>query len=207
MRLKALFCTAALAAAALPGVAGAFVLDTGTPNNVGFPLSLDGTDFYAAEFSLGANSKITSIQGYITGGDSGLSGDTFTVALYSASGPFGLTSHNATPVWTGQATFQGDGWNGLSNLSVTGLAAGNYWAAFEVGASDSTLGLFMPIEAVGGSKPALGFAFNSGAGYQAMTDGFGAQVSAVPLPGALLLLMSGVAGLGGFTRRRAATAA
>jgi hypothetical protein len=200
---------AVLVASVLPRVASAaLILDTGVPGSSGFPLSLDGTDYVAAEFSLGAHQTITSILGYITGGNSGMAGDTFTVALYSASGSNGLPGRTANPVWSGQATFAQNGWNGLSNLSLSTLTAGNYWAAFEVGAADSTAGLLVPTGAAGGTSPALNYAFNAndGSGYQLMTgENFGVQViatSPVPLPGALILFASGLLGLGGARKVR-----
>ena len=199
----ALAAAAALAAATLADTAhAALVLDTGTPSGSGFPLTLDGTDFVAAEFVLGAGQTITSIQGYITAGSSS-PGDTFTLALYSGST---APANGATPLWSAQATYQADGWNGLSNLNISGLSAGKYWAAFEIGASDSAEGLALPIGASNnGATPALAYAFNAGGGYQTMSgDNFGVQVSAVPLPGALVFLMSGLLGLGGLRRKASA---
>jgi hypothetical protein len=201
-----LIMVAALACAALPGVANAaYVLNTGTPSGSGFPLSLDATDFVAAEFSLGSGQTITSIQAYINAGLSN-PGDTFTIALYSGSS---APDVRATPLWSSQASYQADGWNGLNNLNIGGLAAGIYWAAFEVGASDSAPGLALPVGAPNtGATQALAFAFNSGSGYQTMTgESFGVQVSAVPLPGALVLFASGLFGIGGFRRKHATLAA
>ena len=181
----------------LPGLAEAsLVLNTGQPDNTGFPLSLDASDYYAAEFNLGAGLSLNSIQGWITAGGSGQPGDTFTVAVYAADGHSGLPG---TLEFAGQATYQADGWNGLSNLNVSGLSAGNYWAAFEVGAADSTAGLLLPTQALNNTS----FAFNNGGSYQSMTgEAFGVQVSAVPLPGALWLMVSGLATIGGMARRR-----
>ena len=181
-----------LVAGSLSGVAqAALVLDTvaGMPNSSG-PLVLDSSNFVAAKFSIGAGqSFINRIQAYVTSGSSGQSGDQFTIAVYSANGNNGLPGDN---VWYGNATYHADGWNGLTNLNAGGLAPGNYWVAFEVGScfqldgclgadsSHNTSGLLLPTFSSNGAVPALGYAFNSGAGYQAMTSNFGVRVSAVP---------------------------
>jgi hypothetical protein len=141
-------------------------------------------------------------------------GATFTVALYSGT-DFG--GRNSSPVFAEQATYQQDGWTGLTNLDITGLAAGNYWAAVEVqgidvGGSDTATGLALP-QVAGGSVPALAYAFNAGGGYTsvgATSIGMQVEVAPVPLPSALLLLGSGllgVGGIGGAARRRRAAAA
>jgi hypothetical protein len=206
----------ALTAACLAplGAHAAFILDTGTPTTgPAFPVTLDENDYYAAEFALGSSQTITSIQAYMTAG-SNQPGATFTVALYSAS-DFG--GRSSAPVFAEQATYQQDGWTGLTNLNITGLAAGDYWAAVEVqgidlGGTDTATGLALPPVA-GGSVPALAYAFNAGGGYTsagATSVGMQVEVAPVPLPGALLLLGSGllgVGGIGGAARRRRAAAA
>ena len=121
------------------------------------------------------------------------------------------------PQFAEQATYQRDGWTGLTNLNITGLAAGDYWAAVEVqgpdlGGIDTATGLALP-QVAGGSVPALAYAFNAGSGYTtagATSIGMQVEVAPVPLPGALLLLGSGllgVGGIGGAARRRRAAAA
>ena len=202
----------ALTAACLAplGAHAAFILDTGTPTGAGFPVTLDANDYYAAEFALGSSQAITSIQAYMTSGMDA-PGATFTVALYSASGFIGRNS--SSPVFAEQATYQQDGWTGLTNLNITGLAAGDYWAAVEVaGGIDTATGLALP-QVAGGSVAALAYAFNAGGGYTtagATPIGMQVEVAPVPLPGALLLLGSGllgVGGIGGAARRRRAAAA
>jgi len=188
---RALLGLALLASAG--GAHAALVLDTGTPGG-GAPIMLDGSDFAAAAFSLADGQALNSLQAYLTGGTLG---DTFSVALYAADGSGSLPG---TQIGTWQATWNGDGYNGVSGLSLTGLAAGNYWAAFEVGTDDTTTGLELSTGAASGTAPALGYAFNSGAAYQSLTGTtFSVKVDAqpVPLPASLLLLGSGVLGLGG----------
>ncbi len=182
------------------------VLDSGTPDNSKPALSLDGNDYYAAEFNLSAGQTITGIQGYITGGDTGVVGDTFTISIYANNPSTSLPAVSGGALFSQQASYQADGWTGLTNLSTTLSGAGQYWVAFEVGAADSTAGLLLPIVASNGSAPALKYAFDAGSGYTAMTgDNFGVQVSAVPLPPALLLFASGILGTGGLLRRRETT--
>lgn len=191
-----------LAGFLVPAAANAaFILDTGAPTGSGLPVTLDSNDFYAAEFSLAAGQTITGIQNYLTAGLDG-SGATYTIALYTSS-DFGTRS--ATPVFSGQATFGSDGWNGLSDLSLSGLAAGNYWEAVEVGASDSATGLSLPVPAANGTAPALAYAFNAGSGYtSAGAQAIGAQITVapVPLPAGVWLLASGLLGLTAARRNR-----
>jgi hypothetical protein len=185
----------------------AFVLDTGTPTaaalgSSGTPLVLDGNDFYAAEFNLSAGQTVNSISAYLMAGlDS--PGDTFTIALYSAS-DFG--NRNAVQQFAGQATYTADGWNGLTGVNFTATTAGQYWAAVEVGAADTATGLDLPTPLAGGTAPARAFAYNAGSGYtSAGALPFGIQVDAttpVPLPAAFWLLGSGTLGLGSMLRRR-----
>jgi hypothetical protein len=204
----------ALTAACLAplGAHAAFVLDTGTKPAPGLAGALNEFSYSAAEFALGSSETITSIQAYVTA-PSDQPGATFTLALYSAT-DFGSRS---SPVFSGQATYQQDGWTGLTNLDITGLAAGDYWAAVEVqsidvGGTDTAIGLALP-QFAGGSVPALAYAFNDGSGYAsagANSIGMQVEVAPVPLPGALLLLGSGllgVGGIGGAARRRRASAA
>ena len=185
-----------------PGAANAaFILDTGVPTGAGLPVTLDGNDFYAAEFTLGSGQTITGIQNYMTSGLDD-SGATYTVALYSSS-DFGTRA--ATPIFSSQATFTADGWNGLSNLQLSGLAAGNYWEAVEVGADDSATGLALPMPGGNGTVPAMAYAFNAGSGYTSVgAQAIGAQVtvSPVPLPAAVWLLGSGLLGLSAARRGR-----
>jgi hypothetical protein len=178
-----------------------FVLDTGVPDNSKSPLALDAANFVAAEFSLAAGqTNIYSIQAYLNGGNSGMPGDQFTLALYSADGSGNLPG---TSLWTGHATFQADGWNGLDNVYVSGLTSGNYWLALEVGSPNDTAGLLAPVIAMGGSAPASAYAFNAGSGYAFMTgESFGVRVT-VPEPATVWLFGIGLLPFAFHSRGRA----
>ena len=129
MNTKTLLAAALATALFAPAMASAaFVLDTGTPT-AGSVLGsvLDSGDFSAAEFNLSAGSTVTGIQAYVSNAE-GLdsAGDTFTLAIYSAAGF--LNARSPTPLFSTQATYENDGWTGLSNLSWTATSGGQYWA-------------------------------------------------------------------------------
>ncbi len=170
------------------------VLDTGTPSAATGALALGGNDFLAAQFNLANGGVIDSIQAYVTGGPLGAPGDTFSLSIYAADGNGGMPG---TQIGTTQVTYQADGWTGASGLAIATTGPGLYWAVVEVGAADSTAGLGLPFQATGGTAPASAFAFSAdgGVSYQSMSNAFGVQVTAVPLPPAALSLVSGLAGL------------
>ena len=174
----------------------AFLLDTGTPNNTGFPLTLDATDYAASEFHITGNHIIDSVSGYMAGGNMG---DTFTVALYSDN-----NGHVGTQLQSKQATFLADGWNGVSALNWN-ANSGNFWVAFEVGPNDnSNLMLSLLLSS---PSPAIATAFNDGSGYHNFSGfDYGVRVSSVepvPLPAAAWLFISALGAFAGITKRRA----
>lgn len=198
--LKIRFAVTLLAAIIAPVAANAaLVLDTGAPTAAAMPMVLDGNDYYAAEFNLGAASSINSVSAYLLAGQD-QPGTTFTMSIYAGSS----IGRSSTPDYSVQGTYTADGWN-TASFGGAKEAAGTYWVALEVGSSDSATGLSLPTPVAGGTAPALAFAFNSGGGYT--TAGalpFGVQIDAtpVPLPAAVWLLGSGFLGLGALTRRR-----
>jgi hypothetical protein len=204
MKTNIALAAASLMALIAPNLASAaLVLDTGAPTNLSMGSTLDGNDYYAAEFNLSSGSTINSIQAFLTAG-ADQPGATFTMAIYGSDL---LTNRFSQQLFSGQATYAADGWTGLSGINFTSTTAGNYWVALEVGGADSATGLTLPQTAGGaGTAPALAFAFNSGGGYA--TAGalpFGVQVDAttpVPLPAAVWLLGAGLVGLGSRARRR-----
>lgn len=169
------------------------LLDTGTPDNSGFPLVLDGSDFVATEFHLAGSYTIDGVSGYLTSGNVG---DTFTIALYSDN-----NGHVGTQLQSTQAMFSADGWNGVSSLSWN-TGAGNYWVAFEIGANDNLSSFQLPLSA---PNHALATAFNADFRYvNASGMDYGVLVTgtpAVPVPAAAWLFASALGCFGGIAQR------
>jgi hypothetical protein len=204
MKIKLMLGTAVAIAALQPqiGSAQSFVLDTGAPSS-GTDAVLNSSNWYAAEFTLGAGQTITNLSAYLTQG-SGEPGNTYTWDLYSASGTFlGRNREGNTDTTTG--TFSTNGWN--STTVNWNPGAGTYWIALQVSSSSQTPGLDLPTETLTttGTAPALAFAYSNGTstGYALETNNpIGVEVTAVPLPAAVWLLGSGLASLGFAGRRR-----
>jgi hypothetical protein len=190
--------TLALAAALLSGaqVQAASIADTGTPSGNSFPLELGGASWLAGQIDVSTATSIQSIQAYLN--DMG-AGGSFTVALYGDSAAH--LPGNMLGSWAANfATPAGaDGWNGVSGLDFA-VQAGKYWVALEVQGSDT----FSGVAPVGAPLPLAKYAFNDGgfAGYQAMPNAFGVQVTAVPEPEAFAMMLAGLALIGGIARRR-----
>ena len=182
--------TAAASASAAPPV------DTGTPSGVAFSYAFDSSDFYAGQVTLVNATQVDSIAAHVVGGSAG---ETFTVVLYSDS-----AAHLPdTALYSATATFAVDGWNGVSGLSGWNLAAGSYWIGLEIGALD-TLGMASGNALLdrGTAQPLTRTAFNSGSGYTAGAVDFGLQVTAVPEPTRVALMLAGLALIVPLARRR-----
>lgn len=209
---------ATVAAGVLPAVANAsLVLDTGTPTGGSYYVLSTG-EFFAAEFSLTAGESINQVAAYLSQGTGALNAN-FTFDIYSDNnGAFlntkyanlsgnGLLDYSATGTYTTNG-----GWNSLTlSTPWTASTTGNYWLAVQVSTSTSnyTRGVDLQSEASSttGTAPAEAFAYYSTSG----TSGYyktsgapavGLQVSAVPLPAGLPLLVTGLAGLGVLALRR-----
>jgi hypothetical protein len=194
----------ALAAAALLSTAAAqavTVVDTGTPTNQPpFGYALDSVDFVAGEVDFANAMQVNSVAAHILGGTAG---DTFTVALYADSGAHAPTG---SALYTATATYTVDGWNGVSGINWA-VSTGAYWVAFEIGANDTLSSNFENVVLDHGAPKPLAFtAAASGSGYSTTASPmtFGLQVSAVPEPASCLLLLAGLAGIGGLVRRQRA---
>jgi len=183
------------------------IVDTGTPTSSTGGVVLGSGEWLAAEFTTTQAWNIGSIQGYISNNnDDNQIGNTFTITVYDD-----LNNHPdlVDPVeFSQQATFNGNGWNGLSGINNNAgfsLGAGTYWVAFEIGPNNDTFQGTMPVP----SANPLATAWYDGistSGYNTVTGtGYeiGVQIaSAVPLPPSLLLFVSGALAIGRFGKRK-----
>jgi hypothetical protein len=170
----------------------AVTIDTGTPGGDPiFSYALDANDYYAGRISLVGSGvfSIESIETHILGG---AAGETFSLVLYDDS-----PSHlPGDPLYTAEATFGSDGWNGVTGLTGWTVDAGNYWVGIEVGATD-TLGSSSVTGALldrGVPAPLAFTAYDAGGGYQAAATplDFGLRVTAVPEPASVALMLTGL---------------
>ena len=201
---KAFFGIAALAVGSAAGAA--HLIDTGTPNgSIPGAYAFDSNDYYAGQVSFAGAAQLQAISAHILGGTTG---ETFSIVLYGDSAQHlpGLELYSA------EATFGADGWNGASGLVNWTVAAGTYWIGLEIGSLDTlgTSSITGALLDVGAPRPLNRTAVNPGSGYQADSTalGFGLQVdatvTAVPEPEALTLLLTGLlAGSTVLSRRRA----
>jgi len=183
------------------------IVNTGVPSSSSLPLTLSSSQWLAAEITTSQEEIITGIQGYILADAGNPANATFTITVYD-------NGANNTPdtidpaVFSQQASYTADGWNGLSGLSLD-LQAGSYWVAFEVGPNNDTLQGLMPVS-VANSLTTAWYDGISTSGYQ-LTSGagndFGLQVTAaapVPVPPSLLLFVSGLFAVSRLGKRKTA---
>jgi len=167
------------------------IVNTGTPNQLGSPLILSDGQWLAAEFSIG-QSLLSSLEGFINADSGNSDGATYTIAIYSNSGNSPDTSNE---LFSQQATFTGDGWNGLHGLNWA-LDAGTYWLAFEVGSADTLQGL-MPVVAPNPLPTAWSDGFSGYTPASGSNYSFGVRISSVPVPSVLWLFATGLFAVGG----------
>lgn len=162
----------------------ATVADTGTPPGTGLPLGLDATQWLAGQVTVASATVLDTISAFVN--DQGGRGS-FTVALYTDSpGHLPGTLINSWSASFITASNAG-GWNGVSGINQS-VSSGTYWVAFEVQGSDSFAGV-VPVTP---PSPLVNYAFNPGSGYVAMADSFGVQVTAVPEPEVIAMLLAGL---------------
>ena len=178
------------------------IVDTGTPTKSSADLVLFGAQGWAAEFSINQDWQVHSIEGFINADTANPDSATFTIALYG-NGADDLPDTN-DELFSQQALFTGDGWNGLQGLNFT-LNAGTYWVAFEVRLEDEianrsadTLQGLMPVFA---PNPLLKTAYsdtgtNFGYTLASGANNYDIGVRMVPAPPILLMLVPGLLALG-----------
>lgn len=198
---------------ALPLQARAYdVVNTQVPSG-GLAMSntVDSGNWLAEKFTVSGATQIDSIAAYLLSGDSaGDAGKTFTIALYAGSGnlpALDFASASQGQLFQATATYQADGWNGVSNLNWN-VNAGSYWVALE-GGSDAGSATFL--QAPSGALPAAeAVAFYAGGQRYASTglsDTFGLHVTAitaVPEPDSLALALTSLGVIGWMLARRRA---
>ena len=193
----------------LVGIAEAsLIIDTGIPTETNGGPVLGDAQFLAGEIYLDQDYYITDIYGYMTGHlDPSATTGSLSLVIY---GDLGSTPDRYDEIFVGsfsvpQIDIYETDWYGMSDLNLF-LQSGNYWIAFEVRTGDTYVG-GMPRYS---PNPLNGYAFfslssSSWADWNSTDLGF--QVygqtdnPAVPIPGPVWLLGSGLLGLTGLRRK------
>jgi hypothetical protein len=187
--------TAPAAFAAAPPV----LFDSGTPTSGdSYGMALSTVDWLAEEIHLDANTTIGALSTYLAGAQAG---ETFTIAMYSDRVKNGADipdTRDGGLLYATQVTFTGNGWNGANGLAWNVAAAGNYWFAIEVADGDTLAATDNALLPIGAPNAPLGVAFtdSSSGRFQSLGAGssayaFGLQVSAVPEPSTMALMLAG----------------
>jgi archaellin len=200
--------SAVVAAAVLVGAAGqaraAFVLDTGTPTGSS-ELILSTSASFAAEFSINAGETVTQLAAYLTPHTG--NANSFELEIFSNATAFlGSAARSPTLVYsvtTPSTTPLASGWNYVT-ANWTAPATGQYWLAILEPNTGTTLDVQSESSTSTGTMPAAEFASTNtpGTRYSPSNTGIGLEITAVPLPAAAWLMLSGLGGLGVIARKR-----
>jgi len=181
---------------AMAGGAGAtFILDTGPNPSTSYFYALGSGQWLAGEFTTTQAWQVGAMQGYILGINAG----EVDVGIYTNQS--GLPG---TPLFT--KPFQGNytglnyAWQGSTGYAGN-LAAGTYWIAFTVPTSSAFSGGMGYTPPPSPMSPEAYHLTSTGMWKNYELD-LGARIEAVPVPGAIWLLGSGLLGLAGWRRFR-----
>lgn len=167
----------------------AFVVDTGTPDNKGFPYLLNHNQSLIGQVTFNQSLTLNSIEAYILT-DGSDSGATFAISLYS---------DNANTVGdlikSKSATYLADGWNGASALNWS-VDAGTYW----IGIEEPDFENFTATQKV--ANPLAKTGFSDAGNYTYSLIAFGLRVDAVPETDTYAMLLAGLGFMGLVARRR-----
>ncbi len=200
-------------AATLPLQAHAYdVVNTAVPlNGLLMSNTVDSGNWMAEKFSVSTSTQIDSVMAYLLSADAaGDAGKTFTIALYADSGnlpSLDFSAANQGQLFQATASYNADGWNGVSGLDWT-VTAGSYWIALEGGAdTNSASYLQAPTGALPVAEAVTYYAGGQHYNATGLSDSFGLQVTAVtpavPEPGSLALMLTSLGVLALAARRRA----
>lgn len=207
--IKAIALATLLSLSAAHGFAAELIhTEVASPSLIGSN-ALDSSDWMAEQFSVAAPTQIDSVLAYVLSNDSSNDlGKTFSIALYANDGTLPALdwwADSQGQLFHATATYNGDGWNGVSGLNWH-LDAGSYWLALEQhGDATDAMSLQLPT----GATPAVdSVAFYSGGmsyTVASQSDAFGLKintVAAVPEPSSTALVLSSLGILGFVVRRR-----
>ena len=186
----------------LPASANAvLIVNTGPGPNITGGASLNAYQWLAAEFSITDSYTLTGIEGWMN--EYNQKGGLLDIALYADGGAIPLLSNQLYHQAVNVSQTTAPGWYGLDGLSWD-LDPGSYWVAFEVHSSGFSGSMPTPA-----GDPLAAYAFASGspmayhsANYLGLAIRIDADAAPIPEPATLLLVATGIAGLGGLRRRR-----
>jgi hypothetical protein len=203
--LVAIAAAVSFAGTARDARAAAFVLDSGTPAG-GSQLILSTSQSFAAEFSIAAGQTVTSLAAFLKPNTG--NANSFEFEIFSNSPTF-IGSRSPTLEYSDTATVTATsstpGWNTVA-ANWKAPTSGDYWLAILEPNTGTTLDVQTETSTTTGTAPALSFASTNtpGTRYATSSSGIGLQITAVPLPAAAWLMLSGLGGLGALGRNRKA---